>query len=79
MTIQSIPVWSTRTGKKHILTIDQPFRRYPSLNGPGELVPLLPTLRLDDGRPIKSVAPGIYQDQWSDEQFVTSKPADAAA
>lgn len=79
MSIQSIPVWSTKTGKKHILTINQPYRSFPTLTGPGNPIRMLPTLRLDDGRPIKTVAIGTYQDQWSDEQFLTSQPANAAA
>ena len=79
MTIQTIPVWSTATGKRHVLTINQPYRRYPTLSGGNDPVPMLATLRLEDGRPLSTVSIGTYQDQWSDEQFSTSRPVGAAA
>lgn len=78
MPTQNVTVWSNKTGRRHTVAIYEPMRDASSMDGIGHFRGLA-RITLDDGRPLNRPAIGVFKDQWSDEEFSTSKPAEAVA
>lgn len=76
MTTQMFSVWSALDGKQHRVTLLQPDPGSSDLGVTPAGAPGVSTLTLDDGRVLRTLGDGRYQDASSDEQFSTSPPSD---
>lgn len=75
MSTQTFSVWSALDGTKHRVTLLQPDIGSSDLGAAPTVAPGVSTLTLDDGRALRTLGDGRYQDLSSDEQFSTSAPS----